>query len=167
MATSISFLEEKLSNTNILAALHTIRKCEGTDAGDGYSYLFGSTVNNGRRFNDYSTHPNQKFPFTSGGKEQLSSAAGAYQILKGTFDTLCDKYGFTDFSPHTQDLMACALFDTRNVLSAVAEGKFFNPEVLDKLNNEWASLPGAGYGQPEKSLAKVQNWYTIEGGTIA
>lgn len=154
-------------DADIKAVIATIRKCEGTDAADGYSYLFGSTPNNNRRFTDFSKHPNQRFPFICNGETQYSSAAGALQILKGTYDTLCRKYGFAAFAPEDQDIMGLALFDTRNVLKAVADGKFLHPDVLDTLNNEWASLPGAEYGQPTKTLDKITKWYLAAGGVIA
>ena len=167
MATSINYLKNMLANKNVQAALHTIRKCEGTSAADGYNYLFGSRKDNNRRFADMQTHPNQRFPFVCNGETMYSSAAGAYQILKGTYDTLCRKYGFADFTAETQDLMALALWDTVGCLNAVAQGKFFDEEVLDKLNNIWASLPYAGYHQPEKSIADVRGYYTEAGGEIA
>jgi len=167
MATSIGYLKGMLLDTDIKAVLRTIRRGEGTIAPDGYSYLFGSSPKNNRRFTDFSTHPNQRFTFTINGVTNITSAAGAYQILKKTFDTLCFKYGFKDFTPQTQDLMALALFDTRGCLKAVADGNFFDPEIMDRLNNEWASLPMAGYGQPEKSMDQVKRWYIMEGGIIA
>src|SRR6187399_2200485 len=153
MPTSINYLESLLTNRNIQAALHAIRSCEGTAAADGYNYLFGSKPSNARRFIDMSTHPNQKFPFKVKGKTEYSTAAGAYQILYATFVDLCDKYKFKDFTAHTQDLMALALFDGANCLKAVADGHMFDAPIIDRLNNIWASLPGAGYDQPEKAIA--------------
>lgn len=166
MATSKEHLESLLSNKNIQAALHAIRKCEGTAAADGHTYLFGSTPSNARRFLDMSKHPNQKFPFQSKGKTEYSTAAGAYQILYATWLDLCHKYNFKDFTAHSQDLAALALFDGANCLKSVADGKMFNADVMDKLNNIWASLPGAGYSQPEKSIAAVKGWYGEAGGVI-
>jgi muramidase (phage lysozyme) len=167
MATSIAYLEQMLQNKNIQAAVMAIRKCEGTAMQDGYRYLFGSTPSNATRFNDFSTHPNIKKQYTDkAGKTITTSAAGAYQITHPTYEGLCDTYGFKDFTPHTQDLMAVALFDQANVLKAVAEGRFFEPKVLDALNNIWASLPGAGYNQPERSLVIVKGFYTTAGGEV-
>lgn len=167
MATSLNYLKGTLGNANIKAALSAIRMCEGTNTADGYNYLFGSAPNNKRRFTDMSKHPNERYPFTIGGETQYSSAAGAYQILKGTYNTLCKKYGFTDFTPMAQDLMAVALFDSVGVLNDVAAGKFFDPTVIDRLNNIWASLPAAGYGQPEKPISMVRKYYTDAGGVMA
>lgn len=168
MPTSISYLTEKLNNKNIKAALIAIRKCEGTSNQDGYRFLFGSKSSNAIRFTGFSTHPNIRKEYTDKAQKKIfTTAAGAYQIIKGTYDMLCKKYGFNDFSPATQDLMAVAIFDSEGVLNGVAEGKFFNPEVLDKLNNQWASLPMAGFNQPEKDLATVKKYYLDAGGNIA
>lgn len=165
--TSIAYLEEKLKDKDIQAALMTIRKCEGTDAQDGYRYLFGSRPDNALRFTEFTTHPNIRKEFKNGkGERLITTAAGAYQIIYPTFVMLCKGYGFTNFEPHTQDLMAVALFDCVNMLNAVSEGKFFDPHVLDGLNDQWASLPGAGYNQPEKSIATVKEWYKKYGGTV-
>lgn len=156
-----------LLNKNIQAALMTIRKCEGTSAPDGYRYIFGSTPTNTVRFNDFSTHPNIKKDYTDkAGKKIITTAAGAYQIIYRTYNMLCRAYGFKDFEPRTQDLMALALFDAEGVLNAVAAGKFFDINVLDGLNDQWASLPGAGYNQPEKSIAAVKNFYLTSGGEV-
>lgn len=167
MATSIAYLEKMLLSKEVQAALTTIRKCEGTSAPDGYYYLFGSTPKNNIRFTGTAAHPNIKKSYTDkSGKPIITTAAGAYQIIFGTYNMLCRAYKFKDFSPHTQDLMALALFDSENVLKAVSEGRFFESDVMDRLNNQWASLPMAGYNQPEKPIAKVKQWYTEAGGTI-
>ncbi len=101
------------------------------------------------------------------GKKQESSAAGAYQILWRTYVELCANYGFKDFTPRTQDLMALALFDQIGVLHAIRDGKMLQPEVMDKLNNIWASLPLSEYGQPTKSIELVTDTYIKAGGFIA
>lgn len=168
MATSIKYLEEKLKNKNIQAALMAIRQCEGTAAADGYNYLFGSNARNKIRFTDYSTHPNvRKIYIDKSGKPIITTAAGAYQIIYRTWVMLVRAYKLpANFEPHTQDLMAVALFDSENVLNAVAQGKFFEAEVLDGLNDQWASLPMAGYNQPEKPIALVKKYYTTAGGVL-
>lgn len=167
MPTSIKYLQQCLSNANIKACLHAIRKCEGTDHIQGYAFLFGSTVANTKRFTDFSKHPNVRTPYTDkSGKQIITTAAGAYQITYPTYKGLCKTYGFADFKPDTQDLMALALIDGANCLKAVMDGKMFDTDVMDRLNNIWASLPAAGFNQPEKSIADVKGWYVGSGGVV-
>jgi muramidase (phage lysozyme) len=156
----IEFLKKALQNENVKAFLNVIRKCEGTDAKDGYSYLFGSNPRNKRRFTDFSKHPKLSFPF---GKT-TSSAAGAYQIMGYTYDDLVDKLGITDFSPESQDLMACERISYRNCLQKLIDGKF--EEVINGCNKEWASLPNSPYGQPVKTMQFCKDLYIKFGGKI-
>lgn len=163
MATSISYLEKMLENKDIQAALSVIRHTEGTSAKDGYFYIFGSTPTNTLRFNDFAKHPNILKVFNG----ISSTAAGAYQILYKTYLELCERYGFRDFLPRTQDLMAIALFDELNVLTLVATGYMLREDVMKKLANTWASLPFSPYGQPTHTLADVTAVYEGNGGAVA
>ena len=83
---------------NLSAFRDMIAVSEGTaNKGDnGYNVLVG-----GGLFSDYSTHPNQLITLNSAGLK--STAAGRYQILHGTWVSLCSKLGVSDFSPATQD----------------------------------------------------------------
>lgn len=162
MATSIQFLESLLTNPNIKAALASIRHCEGTSAPDGYNYIFGSSPRNKLRFKGYDKHPNN-LQIHNGIR---STAAGAYQILYRTDCELNEKYGFTDFSPRTQDLKCLALFDRRDVLIPVSKGLMLQDKVMTELSKEWASLPLSIYGQPTHSMADVRKVYMGSGGLI-
>jgi muramidase (phage lysozyme) len=97
---SLQFLQNALLNKNTQAYLITIRHSEGTDAPDGYNYIFGSSPSNTRRFTSFSEHPDIKVPF---GKDNFSTAAGAYQILFKTWESIRIKYALPDFSPASQD----------------------------------------------------------------
>ena len=162
MATSINYLEQMLEDENIKAVIQTIRYTEGTGADDGYGYLFGSTPNNNIRFTDFSTHPNIHEIHNG----INSTAAGIAQILYGTFVELCNKYGFTDFQPHTQELMFCALFDQINVLGDLAKGYYLRDDVQAKIGTIWASQPLSKYGQPTHTIADVRAYYLSVGGSI-
>jgi len=162
MATSKDYLEKMLLNPNVQAVIKTIRKTEGTSAADGYGYLFGSTPHNNIRFTDFSKHPNN---------HQIhnginSTAAGIAQILYKTYVDLCEKYGFTDFEPHTQELMFCALFDQINVLGDVAKGLYLRDTVQSKIGTIWASQPMSKYGQPTHSIADCREYYLQSGGQV-
>lgn len=158
---SISFLEKAIKNTNVQSFMKTIRQSEGTDAPDGYNYIFGSSPRNTTRFNDFSVHPNVKVPF---GK-QFSTAAGAYQILWPTWKDIQDKLHLQDFSPHSQDITCVELLSEMNCLQKLMDGDF--NYALKQSASIWASLPGNDYGQPNHSVVTVTQWYKDNGGNIA
>lgn len=155
------FLEKALSNANVKAFLLTIRKSEGTDARDGYNYIFGSNPHNDKRFAGYRQHPNIRVPY---GKT-FSTAAGAYQILFGTWIELQNKLRLPDFCPHSQDLACIGLLSQRNCLQRLLDGDF--SFALHQAATIWASLPGNTYGQPEHDVPTVQQWYKEAGGSVS
>ncbi len=144
-------------NGNLKAFLQVIRHCEGTAGPDGYRTLFG-----GKLFDSYDRHPAIYTKFTLKGKSYTSSAAGAYQFLKGTWDNLVKQNKFPDFSPDSQDQGAVALIRGRGALRDVEEGRF--EVALKKCNKEWASLPGSPYGQPVKTVEYCKQIYKQFGG---
>ena len=158
---SMQFYEATLLNGNIQAFLKTIRKSEGTDAWDGYGYLFGSSPHNTLRFTDFSKHPDIEEPF---GKGLFSSAAGAYQILYKTWLVILQELPLPDFSPHSQDLAALVLISGKNCLELTVNGMF--NEAVNGCANIWASLPNNNYGQPEHSIETVTAWYISYGGVV-
>ena len=87
-----------------------IRHGEGTSDGLGYSRMFG-----GAQFDSFTDHPRtaQTYKMGKTGKTLTSTAAGAYQFPSRTWDGLVKQYGFTDFTPESQDLGAIALIRTR------------------------------------------------------
>lgn len=155
------FIKRKMDKTevaykNIRAFLIMIQYAEGTYGKDGYRKLYG-----GGSFNDFSKHPNT--PTTKWGI--TSTAAGAYQILNKTWVELQGKLGLTDFSPVNQDKAAIELIRRRKALDDVYAGHF--KEAITKCRKEWASLPGAGYGQNEKNVQNLLAVIKVAGGLIA
>lgn len=137
---------------NLEAFLYMIQYSEGTvKYKNPYNVLFGGTT-----FNDYSKHPNK---IIHSGK-YYSSAAGAYQILKKTADSLKMK----DFTPISQDKAAIQLIKEKNALNDVLTGNF--KTAVNKVKTVWASLPGAGYGQPERKINDLAAIYKLNGGEI-
>ena len=160
----IFFIKEKaiakpitrnLPDTNLNAFLLTIQFAEGTYGNNAYQTLYG-----GGLFYDYNWHPN--LPVTRWGI--TSTAAGAYQILYSTWLNIAQSAGLTDFSPNSQDKAAMELIKRRGALEDVTSGRF--GIALYKCRKEWASLPGAGYGQKEQSLARLIGFYQKAGGRI-
>lgn len=53
----------------------------------------------------------------------------------------------------------------RRALSLIQAGKV--EDAIARVRNIWASLPGAGYGQPEHKLGDLLAVYRKAGGTVA
>lgn len=154
---SIELFHESLMNSNVKAFLQVIRNGEGTGDSNGYRRLFG-----GELFDSFSDHPRRKITALSGSKSITSTAAGAYQFLERTWDSLVQRWGFRDFSPENQDLGAIALIDGRGALKCVIDGELEKAVAL--CNKEWASLPGSPYGQPTVTMEKAKSIYEWAGG---
>lgn len=141
-------LEKALSNPNVRKMLDVIANAEGVK--HGYNTIFGN-----ERSDDLKAHPNVKKEFTqTDGKKNSTTAAGRYQFLKGTWDSVSKKYGLSDFSPKNQDLAAVALILGRGALGDVIKGDF--TKAVGKLGGEWASLPSSNYAQPKKSWNDIK-----------
>ncbi len=143
---------------NLAAFMRAIRVGEGTLGQDGYRTIVGGSL-----FDDYSDHPRVKIWINR--INDYSTAAGAYQIIRRTWDGVQAKLGLPDFSPASQDLACIELIRQRGGLRLAMNGQF--AAAVEKCKKEWASLPGAGYGQREESLAKLQAEYINAGGQLA
>lgn len=146
------------SDPNVYAFLGMLRVSEGTAGPDGYRTLVGGSL-----FNSFADHPRTLVWLPNLGIN--SSAAGAYQILRKTWDGVRGKLGLPDFSPLSQDAAAIELIRQRGALDDVRAGRF--AIAVEKCKKEWASLPGAGYGQRENSLARLETAYRQSGGVVA
>lgn len=143
---------------NLAAFMWSVRVGEGTTGPDGFRTIVG-----GGLFNDFSDHPRVKVWIPR--INDYSSAAGAYQMIRRTWDGVQAKLGLPDFSPASQDLACIELIRQRGGLRLAMNGQF--AAAVEKCKKEWASLPGAGYGQREESLAKLQAEYINAGGQLA
>lgn len=143
---------------NMNAFLWALRVSEGTEGPNGYRTIVG-----GSTFDGYADHPRVLIDLPNLGIK--SSAAGAYQIIRRTWDGVRGKLNLKDFSPASQDAAAVELIRQRGALADVRAGRF--ADAIAKCAKEWASLPGAGYGQHENTLARLQSAYTVAGGLIA
>lgn len=158
---------------NVAAFLRVIRFAEGTAGATGYRTLFG-----GRLFDDFSDHPRQAVQFTDqAGRVLWTTAAGAYQFMAisplpggkstrvDTWDRMAAKLGLPDFTPASQDAAALGLIDDAGALNDVRAGRF--EQAIAKVRRIWASLPGAGYDQGERTLASLRAAYLDAGGNFA
>jgi len=81
----------------------------------------------------------------------VSTAAGAYQIIRPTWNRLKETYGLPDFSPNSQDAAAIYLLIESGAYDLIVAGQI--EEAIKKASKIWASLPGNTYQQSPKSLA--------------
>lgn len=162
------------SDSNVRAFLEAIARAEGTAGqGDPYRvcYAYRHTIR------DLAEHPaisgewkGEPLPDNqcrAAGFDPgcVSTAAGKYQITRTTWKKLKARLGLKDFSPASQDAAAVELLRECGALDYAQAGQV--DQAARAARRIWASLPGAGYEQPERSLAWLQDRYTEAGGVLA
>lgn len=159
-------------NQNRKAFLDMLAVSEGTSTSpitknDGYDVIVTGVDGKPEIFTDYSTHP-----FANGRKSKVintrgltSNASGRYQFMLRDYAHYKAQLNLADFGPVSQDLWALQLIRERSALPLIDGGKF--DAAVARVRNLWASLPGAGYGQPEHSLEKLRRAYVAAGGELA
>ena len=168
----IGTLAQSLHHENVKAFLRVIRAGESSQGDEAYWWLFGSTHSKAILAESLKDHPRVKTyekydgQFIKNGKLDYTTAAGAYQITASTWDTVIQpalKLG--DFSPTSQDIAAVFLIQKRGALDDVIDGRV--KEACAKLTKEWASMPGASYGdQPTRKLEQALATFKEYGGTL-
>lgn len=130
---------------NVKAFLKLIRYAEHKREDNiVYYLLYGGT----QTFSDLSKHPDKQI--RAWGKE--STAAGAYHILKSSYDEAVANGIIRDFTPASQDEFALWILRTRGVLELVKSGDIAH--AVFQLRNEWVSLPGASQSKITMQEAK-------------
>lgn len=148
---------------NAVAFLDMLAWSEGTDNGKqptkdhGYDVIVG-----GQLFSDYADHPRVLVSLPKLGIK--STAAGRYQFLARTWESLQRRMGLPDFGPLSQDKACIRLIEGRGALSSVKAGHI--QHALALCSKEWASLPGAGYGQHERKVEDLLAVYRKAGGVV-
>lgn len=136
---------------NILAFLALIRQYESANR---YNVLYG-----GGTFNSYADHPRRRIPINLPGYEgKYSSAAGAYQFIESTWDSLASRLGLPDFSPASQDAAAIQKLHDIGAMNAIRAGDF--DTALRRASGTWASLPYSEAKQNPISIANAQAFLT-------
>ena len=168
----IGHLAQSLHHENVKAFLRVIRAGESSQGDEAYWWLFGSTHSKAILAESLKDHPRVKTyekydgQFIKNGKLDYTTAAGAYQITASTWDTVIQpalKLG--DFSPTSQDIAAVFLIQKHGALDDVIAGRV--KEACAKLTKEWASMPGASYGdQPTQKLEQALATFKEYGGTL-
>lgn len=155
---------------NATAFLAMIRLSEGTArARDPYAVTYGYKFT----ITDFSDHPavlgtwkGEKLDSLGPRYEGLvSTAAGAYQIIKSTWVTLKIKLGLPDFSADSQDKAALELIREAKALDLIYGGQV--AEAIIRCHGIWASLPGSTSGQPQRTFAELIHAYGSAGGAFA
>lgn len=166
-----STVTTQAQDPNVTAFLAMIRASEGTaQASDPYAVCYGYS----HTIADFSDHPKitGEWPGVSianlgpdyAGK--ISTAAGAYQIIKPTWVGCKRALALTDFSPASQDAAAVYLIREAGALDAVRAGQF--DQAVQLCARQWASLPGANApGQAMRRLDDLRAAYQSAGGTLA
>lgn len=131
---------------------------EGRGGKDGYNIAFTH-----RQFNSCARHPNMRI--CSGGL--CSTAAGRYQFLTTTWNSVARGVGARTFEPENQEKGAAYLItNVRRVTvptgRAMTAAEFSN--AMSKLSWEWASLPPGRYGQPVKTQSQMRADYCSNAG---
>ena len=145
---------------NMSAFLDMLAFSEGTigRGDDGYNKL----VNPAGLFDNYLNHPNKVVQVS---KNLKSTAAGRYQFLSKHWEHYKKQLNLPDFGPESQDKWAIQLIRERKAIDDIEDGRV--EAAIEKCRNIWASLPGAGYGQPEHSVEKLVDAYKRYGGYVA
>jgi lysozyme len=171
--------QSTIAERNRAAFLAMIRHAEGTDLRpDPYSVLYSYASHSV----DFRDHPAARETYGDNrwrgvrlpdamcrsagfGPGCVSTAAGAYQFILGTWRNAKNALQLRDFSPASQDRAAIWLLQQRGALAHIDAGRI--EEAISAARREWASLPGSGWGQPERKLEALVQVYADAGGSIA
>jgi muramidase (phage lysozyme) len=148
---------------NQAAFLSMIRTSEGTAK---YPNPWAVTFGGKYTITDFSDHPAITGEWLgdrwAGG---WSTAAGAYQIIKGTWLSLAGRLHLMDFSAPSQNEAAIELIREKGVLDLIDQGSV--ERAITACSSVWASLPGSTSGQPQNEMAAVVGAYMAAGGSYA
>jgi len=157
---------------NLKAFLDMLAWSEGTSTSpatkrDGYDVIVTGIDREPETFTDFSDHP-----FAGGRKSKVinskgltSNASGRYQQMLKDWPHYKKQLRLPDFGPLSQDLLAIQHIRECRALDDVKAGRF--AVAVNKCRNIWASLPGAGYSQPEHDISKLLAQYVKAGGALA
>lgn len=91
----------------------------------------------------------------------VSTAAGAYQIIRPTWDRVraAGAWGprLPDFGVDSQDEAARRILSQSGALARLEAGDIEG--AIRRAGTQWASLPGSSAGQPQKSMAQALAYY--------
>ena len=135
-----------IDNVNSRAFLKLLRWLDYPRDDDNVYYV----TYGGSTFSDLTKHPNT--PHTKWGR--TSTAAGAYQIVVGTWLSAKRNGIANDFMPASQDKIAWWIIGQMHAQAAVCGGVDKLDDAYKALRSQWSSLPGAGQNQVSAAGAK-------------
>jgi lysozyme len=151
---------------NVTAFLYMIQSSEHSypqNVNNGMAY---STFYGGSRFYDFTDHPvntgekkgvrlsDAQCRASGFGPGCVSTAAGAYQFIKPTWDRIrAISPRLPDFTPASQDEAAVRLLDSIGALGLIQSGDI--AAAVAKSSKTWASLPGSKAQQNPRQMAFV------------
>jgi len=156
---------------NLKAFLDTIAFSEGTSTSpatkcNGFDVIVTGIDGRPEVFTDFRFHPFAVRPAKLINRKGLtSSAAGRYQFLGRYWLAYKQQLNLPDFGPESQDKWAIQLIKECGAIGMIEAGKF--ADAVQACRSRWASLPGAGYSQPERPLSVLQAAYVAAGGVVA
>lgn len=162
--------------SNRTAFLDMLAVSEGTSTSsatrnNGYDVIVTGIDKKPEIFTNYETHPfangrpSKLITLRPNGSKLFSNASGRYQFMLRDWVHYRNLLKLPDFGPEAQDKWALQLIRERRALPDIDAGNF--AAAVSKCRNIWASLPGAGYGQPEHSIEKLQLAFVKAGGILA
>jgi len=135
-------------------------------ARDGYDVIVTGADGRPEVFTDFGAHP-----FAAGRPPKVirpglsSTASGRYQVLLRYWLAYAKSLGLPDFSPASQDAVALQQIRERGALPLIDGGNI--QLAIQRCANLWASLPGAGYAQPEQKMDRLLVVFVAAGGKVA
>lgn len=90
-------------------------------------------------------------------KRLTSTASGRYQLELKWWRAYSAMLDLKDFSPASQDAVALRQISERHALAEIDGGNI--QAAIEACSNIWASLPGNNYGQPQKAMSQLLEWY--------
>jgi muramidase (phage lysozyme) len=95
----------------------------------------------------------------------VSTAAGAYQLIRPTWKGIKNRLRLPNFEPDSQDRAALYLITNRGALEDVHAGRI--QTAVTKCAPEWASLPGNFAKQPQRKQEELLAVFEKAGGVLA
>jgi muramidase (phage lysozyme) len=162
--------ESKLpGGLNMAAFLDMLAWSEGTStnpatACDGYDVIVTGRDGRAEIFSDFSAHPfaNGRSSKVINSRGLTSNASGRYQFMLRDYKHYKTLLKLPDFGPLSQDKWAVQLIKERGAIPDIGVGNL--RKAITRCSNIWASLPGAGYGQPEHKFEALRAQYLLNGG---
>jgi muramidase (phage lysozyme) len=153
--------EEMLKLARMRAMLRLIRSDENNGASDDNAYhaRYGNRDPMSDKDMINYVPKDEKF-INKKGKLEHHTAAGAYRILRETWQEVSRVPGIKDFTPANQDVAAIYLINKDDAARDIEAGNL--AEAIRKLNHRWTSLPGGSQSHTKLEVDNGRHIYFFE-----